>query len=89
MAGVKSFARHPRGAVERARADAWLLRRAMKLAFQKRIQGDTVEQFHRVYYDGALFGDTRASTYCSAYASTSARSICGSTRSCCSSTGPR
>ena len=63
MSGVKDFARHPRGAMQRARADAWLLRRTLKLAFQKRIQGDTVEQFHRVYYDGALFGDTRASTY--------------------------
>jgi cephalosporin hydroxylase len=63
MSGVKDFARHPRGAAQRARADAWLLRRVMKLAFQKRIQGDAVEQFHRVYYDGALFGDTRASTY--------------------------
>ena len=63
MSGVKDFARHPRGAMQRARADAWLLRRTLKLAFQKRIQGDTVEQLHRVYYDGALFGDTRASTY--------------------------
>lgn len=35
----------------------------MKLAFGKKAQGDAVEQFHRVYYDGAVFGDTRASTY--------------------------
>ncbi len=63
MSGVKDFARHPDGAMQRARADAWLLRRTLKLAFQKRIQSDTVEQFHQIYYDGALFGDTRASTY--------------------------
>jgi cephalosporin hydroxylase len=63
MGAVKDFARHPRGAAQRARADAWLFRQALKLAFQKRAQGDVVEQFHRIYYDGAVFGDTRASTF--------------------------
>ncbi len=63
MGGAKDFARHPHGVVQRARVDAWLLRRALRLAFRNRAQGDVVSQFHRLYYDGAVFGDTRASTY--------------------------
>ncbi len=63
MGAVKDFARHPRGLAQTARADSWLFRQALKLAFQKKAQGDVVEQFHRVYYDGAVFGDTRASTF--------------------------
>ena len=39
------------------------MRQTAKVTLRKRIQGDTVNQFHRVYYDGALLGDTRASTY--------------------------
>ena len=62
MAGARDFARHPKGAVQRARVDAWLVRRALKLAFGKRARGDVVDQFHRLYYDGAVFGDTRADT---------------------------
>lgn len=29
---------------------------------RRHVQGGTVDQFHRVYYDGALLGDTRANT---------------------------
>ncbi len=39
------------------------MRRALRLAFRKRAQRGVVDDFHRLYYDGAVFGDTRASTY--------------------------
>ena len=46
------------------RNEAFVFRRLVnKTLFQKRLQGDIVERFTEAYYDGALFGETRADTH--------------------------
>jgi cephalosporin hydroxylase len=46
------------------RNEAFVFRRLVnKALFQKRLQGDIVERFTETYYDGALFGETRADTH--------------------------
>ena len=46
------------------RNEAFVFRRLVnKTFFAKRLQGDVVDRFTEVYYDGALFGETRADTH--------------------------
>jgi cephalosporin hydroxylase len=46
------------------RNEAFVFRRLVnKTLFAKRLQGDVVDRFTEVYYDGALFGETRADTH--------------------------
>jgi len=45
------------------RNEAFVFRRLVnKALFQRRVQGDVVDRFTQAYYDGALFGETRAET---------------------------
>jgi cephalosporin hydroxylase len=45
------------------RNEAYVFRRLVnKALFARRLQGDIVDRFTSVYYDGALFGETRADT---------------------------
>ncbi len=45
------------------RNEAYVFRRLVNRAlFKRRLQGDVVEQFTQVYYEGAMFGETRADT---------------------------
>lgn len=45
------------------RNEAYVFRRLVNRAlFRRRLHGDIVEQFTQVYYEGALFGETRADT---------------------------
>ena len=45
------------------RNEAYVFRRLVnRTLFRRRLQGDVVERFTEVYYEGALFGDTRADT---------------------------
>jgi cephalosporin hydroxylase len=47
-----------------ARNEAWILRRVVyKSLFARRLQGDVIERFIEVYYDGHLFGETRADVH--------------------------
>ena len=56
MPSVKPF-------VYLVRDEAYVFRRLVnRTLFQRRLQGDDVERFTEVYYDGALFGETRADT---------------------------
>jgi cephalosporin hydroxylase len=46
------------------RNEAFVFRRLVnKALFGKRLQGDVIDRFTEVYYDGALFGETRADTH--------------------------
>jgi cephalosporin hydroxylase len=46
------------------RNEAYVFRRLVnKALFKRRVQGDVVDRFTEVYYDGALFGETRADTH--------------------------
>ncbi len=46
------------------RNEAFVFRRLVnKALFRRRLQGDVVDRFTEVYYDGALFGETRADTH--------------------------
>ena len=46
-----------------ARDEAYVFRRVVNRAlFRRRLHGDIVERFTEVYYEGALFGETRADT---------------------------
>ena len=56
MPSVKPF-------VYLVRDEAYVFRRLVNRAlFRKRLHGDVVERFTEVYYEGALFGETRADT---------------------------
>jgi cephalosporin hydroxylase len=45
------------------RNEAYVFRRLVnRTLFRRRLQGDVVERFTEVYYEGALLGDTRADT---------------------------
>ena len=45
------------------RNEAYVFRRLVNRAlFKRRLQGDVVDQFTQVYYEGAMFGETRADT---------------------------
>lgn len=46
------------------RNEAFVFRRLVnKALFRRRLQGDVVDRFTEAYYDGALFGETRADTH--------------------------
>lgn len=46
------------------RNEAYVFRRLVnKALFRRRVQGDLLDRLIEVYYDGALFGETRADTY--------------------------
>ena len=46
------------------RNEAFVFRRLVnKTLFGKRLQGDVIDRFTEAYYDGALFGETRADTH--------------------------
>jgi cephalosporin hydroxylase len=46
------------------RNEAFVFRRLVnKALFGKRLQGDVIDRFTEAYYDGALFGETRADTH--------------------------
>jgi cephalosporin hydroxylase len=46
------------------RNEAFVFRRLVnKALFAKRLQGDVIDRFTEAYYDGALFGETRADTH--------------------------
>lgn len=47
----------------RVRDEAYVFRRLVnRTLFRRRLHGDVVERFTEVYYEGALFGETRADT---------------------------
>ena len=53
----------PKPFVYLIRNEAYVFRRLVNRAlFRRRLHGDVVEQFTQVYYEGALFGETRADT---------------------------
>jgi len=55
---------NPRSIVLLLRDEAWVFRRVVyKALFERRLKGDAVDEFTRVYYDGHLLGDTRADTH--------------------------
>jgi cephalosporin hydroxylase len=55
---------NPRSIVGLLRDEAWVFRRIVyKTLFERRLKGNAVDEFTRVYYDGHLLGDTRADTH--------------------------
>jgi cephalosporin hydroxylase len=54
----------PRPFVYVIRNEAYVFRRLVnKALFRRRVQGDLLDRLIEVYYDGALFGETRADTH--------------------------
>ena len=55
---------NPRSIVGLLRDEAWVFRRLVyKAFFERRLKGDAVDEFTRVFYDGHLLGATRADTH--------------------------
>lgn len=55
---------NPKSIVGLLRDEAWVFRRLVyKTLFRRRLQGDVVDRFTEVYYDGHLLGETRADTH--------------------------
>ena len=53
----------PKPFVYLIRNEAYVFRRLVnRTLFRRRLHGDIVERFTEIYYDGALFGETRADT---------------------------
>lgn len=56
--------RAPRQLSYVVRNEAFVFRRLVnKALFGRRLQGDVIDRFTEAYYDGALFGETRADTH--------------------------
>lgn len=54
---------NPRSIVGLLRDEAWVFRRLVyKSFFERRLKGDAVDEFTRVFYDGHLLGATRSDT---------------------------